>query len=170
MAAGLFLGMLVLLSLSLWRVLGLQRENRLKTKVVEATKCGVLVTDATLPHHPICQVNGAFLALTGYAEHEILGQTSMILSGPETDRASMETLGLALQDGWSCRVCLRHYRRDGTLFWNEVMLSPVKDRAGRLTEVIWIMRDVSQIRELEADRRGARRPPCCVSLSQRACW
>ena len=167
MAAGLFLGMLVLLSLSLWRVLRLQRENRLKTKVIEATKCGVLVTDATLPHHPICQVNGAFLALTGYAEHEILGQTSMILSGPETDRASMETLGLALQDGWSCRVCLRHYRRDGTLFWNEVMLSPVKDRAGRLTEVIWIMRDVSQIRELEADRRGSPSPTLlCESVSE----
>ncbi len=99
MAAGLFLGMLLLLSLSLWRVLRLQRENLLKAQVIEATKCGVLVTDATLPHHPIRQVNGAFLALTGYAKHEVLGRASPILSGPDTDRASMEKLGLALQDG-----------------------------------------------------------------------
>ena len=154
MAAGLFLGMLLLLSLSLWRVLRLRSENLRKAQVIEGTKCGVLVTDATLPHHPIREVNGAFLALTGYAEHELVGQTCTILSGPDTDRASMETLGLALQDGWACRVCVRHYRRDGTSFWNEVMLSPVKDRAGRLTEVIWIMRDVSHVRALEADRGG----------------
>lgn len=167
MAAGLFLGMLLLLSLSLWRVLRLQSENLRKAQVIEGTKCGVLVTDATLPHHPIREVNGAFLALTGYAEHELVGQTCTILSGPDTDRASMETLGLALQDGWACRVCIRHYRRDGTSFWNDVTLSPVKNRAGRLTEVIWIMRDVSHVRALEADRSGRPAPTLlCESVSE----
>lgn len=167
MAAGLFLGMLLLLSLSLWCVLRLQRENLRKARVIEGTKCGVLVTDATLPHHPIREVNGAFLALTGYAEHELVGQTSTILSGPDTDRASMETLGLALQDGWACRVCVRHYRKDGTSFWNEVTLSPIKDRAGRLIEVIWIMRDVSHVRALEADRNGRPAPALlCESVSE----
>ncbi|MBS0152062.1 MAG: PAS domain S-box protein [Nitrospira sp.] len=167
MAAGLFLGMLLLLSLSFWRVLRLQHENLLKAQVIEATKCGVLVTDATLPHHPICQVNGAFLALTGYAEHEIIGQTSTILSGPDTDRASMEKLGLALQDGWACRVCVRHHRKDGTSFWNEVILSPIKDRAGRLITVIWIMRDISHVRALEADRSGRPSPRLlCESVSE----
>jgi PAS domain S-box-containing protein len=167
MAAGLFLGMLLLLSLSLWRVLGLHRENLLKTKVIEATKCGVLVTDATLPHHPILQVNESFLVLTGYAEHEILGQSSAMLNGPDTDRASMEKLALALQDGWACQVCVRHHRKDGTSFWNEVVLSPVKDRAGRLTSVMWIMRDVSHVRALEADRNGGPSPTLlCESVSE----
>ncbi len=167
MAAGLFLGMLLLLSLALWRVLRLQHENFLKARIIEATKCGVVVTDATLPYHPICQVNGAFLAMTGYAEHELLGQTSMILSGPDTDRASMEKLGLALQDGWACRVSVRHYRKDGTSFWNEVTLSPVKDRAGQLTTVIWIMRDISHVRALEADRSGRPAPTLlCESVSE----
>ncbi|MBX3305035.1 MAG: PAS domain S-box protein [Nitrospira sp.] len=167
MAAGLFLGILLLLSLSLWRVLRLQRENRLKAQVIEATTCGVLVTDATLPHHPIRQVNGAFLALTGYAEHEVLGQTNTILSGPDTDRASMEKLELALQDGWACRVCVRHHRKDGTSFWNEVTLSPIKDRAGRLITVIWIMRDISHVRALEADRSGRPSPTVlCESVSE----
>ncbi|MBX3349081.1 MAG: PAS domain S-box protein, partial [Nitrospira sp.] len=167
MVAGLFLGILLLLSLSLWRVLRLQRENRLKAQVIEATTCGVLVTDATLPHHPIRQVNGAFLALTGYAEHEVLGQTNTILNGPDTDRASMEKLELALQDGWACRVCVRHHRKDGRSFWNEVTLSPIKDRAGRLITVIWIMRDISHVRALEADRSGRPSPTVlCESVSE----
>ena len=167
MAAGLFVGMLLLLSLSLWRILRLQRENLLKAQVIEATRCSVLVTDATLPHHPISQVNESFLALTGYADHEVLGQTSTILSGPDTDRASMEKLGLALQDGWASHVCVRHHRKDGTSFWNDVVLSPVKDRAGRLTAVIWVMRDVSHVRALEDDRNGKPSPTLlCESVSE----
>ena len=55
-------------------------------------------------HHPIVYVNPAFLLLTGYTEQEVIGQTTSILTGPDTDRASMEKLAMALQDGWACRV------------------------------------------------------------------
>ncbi|UVT15921.1 MAG: PAS domain-containing protein [Nitrospira sp.] len=151
MTAGLFLGLILLLSASLWIAIRYRRENVLKSRVIAATNCGVFVTDATFPHHPVVYVNPAFLILTGYAEHEIVGQTTAILSGPDTDRASIEKLALALQDGSACRVSLRHYRKNGTSFWNEVTLTPVVDQAGRLTSVIWVMNDVSHIRQLEAD-------------------
>lgn len=151
MTAGLFLGLILLLSASLWIAIRHRRENVLKSRVIAATNCGVLVTDATFPHHPVVYVNPAFLILTGFAEREIVGQTTAILSGPDTDRASIEKLALALQDGSACRVSLRHYRKNGTSFWNEVTLTPVVDQAGRLTSVIWVMSDVSHIRQLEAD-------------------
>ncbi len=151
MIAGLFLGLLLLLSFALWIAIRQRRENVLKSRVIAATNCGVLVTDPTLPHHPIVYVNPAFLILSGYAEHEVVGQTTALLSGPDTDRASIEKLALALQDGRACRVSLHHYRKNGTPFWNEVSLTPVEDRAGRLTSVIWVMNDVSHIRQLKAD-------------------
>lgn len=160
MTAGLLLGLLLLLSLVLWLVLRLRQENLMKSRVIEATNCGVLVTDATFPHHPVSYVNSGFLALTGYGEQEVLGQTTAILNGLETDRASLEKLGLALQDGRACRVCLRHYRKNGTWFWNEVTLSPVKDQAGRLSSVIWVMTDVSHVHELETELRSM--PPLSI--------
>ncbi len=154
MTAGLFVGVLLLLSLSLWLAVRLRRENLLKSQVIDAAQCSVLVTDATFPHHPVSYVNSAFLALTGYAEHEVLGQTTAMLNGQETDRASLEKLGLALHDGRACRVCVRHYRKNGTWFWNEVTLSPLKDRGGRLSSVIWVMNDVSHVQELETELRS----------------
>ncbi len=149
MTAGLFLGLLLLVGLSLWIAIREHRENVLKSRVIAATNCGVLVTDAMLPHHPVIYVNPSFLLLTGYAEHDVVGQTTTILNGPSTDRASIEKLALALQDGRACRVSLRHYRKNGTSFWNEVTLSPIEDRTGRVRSVIWVMRDVSRLLQAE---------------------
>lgn len=143
MTTGLLLILLVLLSVSLWQVVQQRRECSLKAKIIAATSCGVVVTDATTPNHPILHVNQGFQTLTGYADHEVIGQTMALLTGVDTERGSIEKLAMAVQDGRACRVCLRHYRKNGTSFWNEVTLSPVVNRAGRLTSMIWVMSDVS---------------------------
>jgi PAS domain S-box-containing protein len=145
MTAGLFLGLFLFLSFILWILIRQRQENVLHSTILATTKCSVLVTDATLPQHPIVYVNPAFLFLTGYAEQEVIGQTTSILTGPDTDRASMEKLAMALQDGRACRVRLCHYRKNGTSFWNDVSLAPVKDRLGRVTSVVWTMSEASQL-------------------------
>ena len=148
MVAGLFLGLLLSLSYVLWMLIRQRQENVLNSTVIAATNCGVLVTDARVSHHPIVYVNPAFLALTGYAEQEVIGHTTSILTGPDTDRASMEKLAMALQDGWTCRVRICHYRKSGTSFLSDVSLSPVKDRLGRVTSVVWTMSQVSQLGQI----------------------
>ncbi|MDF0675777.1 MAG: PAS domain S-box protein [Nitrospira sp.] len=145
MTTGLFLGLLLSLMLFLGILMRQRQVDILNSTIIAATNCSVLVTDATLSRHPIVYVNPAFLLLTGYAEEEVLGQTTSVLTGPDTDRASLEKLAMALQDGWACRVGLCHYRKNGTSFWNDVSLSPVKDRQGRVTLVVWTMSNVSQL-------------------------
>jgi PAS domain S-box-containing protein len=146
-----FLALLLLTGLLIWIAIRQHQENARQARVIEATNCSILVTDATLPHHPIIYANPAFLLLTGYAEHEVLGQTTAILNGPETDRGSIEKLALALQDGRACRVSLRQYRKNGTSLWSEVMLSPMEDRTGRVQSVVWVMSDVSRRRQAEVE-------------------
>ncbi|HWF59078.1 MAG TPA: PAS domain S-box protein [Nitrospira sp.] len=148
MTAGLFLGLLLFLSFFLWILIRQRQENVLNATVIAATNCSVLVTDATLSHHPIVYVNPTFLLLTGYTEQEVIGQTTSILAGPYTDRASMEKLAMALQDGRACRVRLCHYRKNGASFWNDVSLSPVKDRLGRATSMVWTMSEVPQFEKI----------------------
>lgn len=152
MTAVIFLVLLLLVGLSLWIAIRQHKENVLQARVIAAANCGVLVTDATLPHHPIIYANPAVLSLTGYAEYDVVGQTTAMLNGPRTDRGAIEKLALALQDGRACRVSLRHYRKNGTSFWNEVTLSPIEDQTGRVRSVIWIMSDVSHLRQREAER------------------
>ena len=166
MTAAFLLALFLLTGLSIWIAIRQHQENALQGRVIEATSCGVLVTDATLPHHPIIYANPAFLLLTGYAEYEVLGQTTAILNGPETDRGSIEKLALALQDGRACRVSLQQYRKNGTSFWNEVTLSPMEDRTGRVRSVVWVMDDASHRRRADAELQNMPSPMflCDVAL------
>ncbi|MBH0184649.1 MAG: PAS domain S-box protein [Nitrospira sp.] len=141
---------LLLLGIAVWRLVRQRRECRFQSKVIAATGCGVVMTDARASHHPVTHVNPAFRLLTGYTDSEIVGKNMAILAGPGTDQASVEKLELALQQGRACRVCLLHYRKDGTSFWNEITLSPVKGRMGRLTAMVWVMIDVTRCREAES--------------------
>ncbi len=166
MTAAFLLTLFLLTCLSIWIAIQQHQESARRARIIEATNCGILVTDATLPHHPIIFANPAFLLLTGYAEHEVLGQTTAILNGPETDRGAIEKLALALQDGRACRVSMRQYRKNGTSLWNEVTLSPMEDRTGRIRSVIWVMDDVSRRRWAAADLQQMPSPMflCDVAL------
>lgn len=145
----LLLGSTLLSGAALWAFVRERRQTFLQSRVIAATNSGVLVTDASVPRHPIIQANPAFRLLTGYAESEVLGQSTHFLNGAHTDRTAVEKIGLALQDSRSYRVTVRHYRKNGTPFWNEVTLSPVKNRAGIVTQFIWVMHDVTQRQQAE---------------------
>ncbi len=168
LTASLFFIALVLLGgVAVQRFLRQRRDCLLQSKIIASANCCVAVTDATAPRHPIVYVNPAFRLLTGYTESDLLGQTMAILAGPETDRALLDKLAVALQDGRAGRICLRHYRKNGTPFWNEITLSPFKDRSGRVTSVVWVMVDVTQRRQEErAVRESEERFDLAVQAAQ----
>lgn len=163
MTTGLLLGSLLLLGISLWRLVQQRQDGFLKSKVIAATSCSVVVTDATVPRHPVLYANPAFRLLTGYADEDVLGQSLALLNGPLTDRAVIEKIAMAIQDGRACRVLVRHYRKNGTPFWNEVTLSPVKNRAGVVSEYIWVMSDVTQRQQAEEALKDSHDPSCLLA-------
>ncbi len=124
-------------------------QARIRDRAVVATSKGMFVTDAGRPHHPILFANPAFLLLTRYSADEVSGLSPSFLIGPETDPAATEKLTAALREGRPCRTVVRHYRKDGTSFWNEVTLSPVRNDQGKVTEFIWVLADVSDRHEVE---------------------
>ena len=154
----LLFGTFVLLAGLIWQISRKRREQFLQSRVIAATGSSVLVTDATVPRHPIVSVNPAFRLLTGYSDDDVIGQTTQLLHGPHTDRSAVEKIGLALQDGRACRVTVRHYRKNGTPFWNDVTVSPVKNRAGQVTQHIWVMHDATQQQQAEDALKDSQDP------------
>jgi diguanylate cyclase (GGDEF)-like protein len=56
---------------------------------------------------------------------------------------SIEVVREAVKNGESCVVMLRNFRKDGSLFWNEFNMSPVRDAAGVVTHFIGVLKDVT---------------------------
>ena len=161
--AALVLISLTLVGVLLRQVIRQRQDGLLQSKIIAATSCSVVVTDATVPRHPAVYANPAFRLLTGYADEEVLGQSLSFLNGPHTDRGMIEKIAMALQDGRACRVTVRHYRKNGTPFWNEVTLSPMKNRAGAVLHYVWVMSDVTQRCQAEAVLTDAHEPSRVVA-------
>lgn len=118
--------------------LELQRREEAQYRQWQALNAGVVVSDALLPDMPIIYVNPAFERMSGYPSSEVLGRNCRFLQGHESDQPTLGPLRRALESGNNGYAVLRNYRKDGSLFINELFVSPVKDSNGRVIQFVGI--------------------------------
>lgn len=118
-------------------------------QIVLESPDGIVVTDALLPDHPIIFVNPAFERLTGYSASEVMHRNCRFLQGPEGDAAEKLRLRQALAAGEPCTVTLQNFRKNGTMFWNELSISPIRDALGKTVYFVGIQKDITQRIQLE---------------------
>jgi two-component system CheB/CheR fusion protein len=122
---------------------------RLHHLAIRATMNGVCITDPSQDDNPIIYANPGFLKLTGFAEHEVLGRNCRLLQGDAHDQSEIETIRAAVENEQPCRVTIQNYRHDGTLFWNDLQITPVHDDHGRLVNFVGVQSDVTSQREIQ---------------------
>ncbi|WP_416137383.1 EAL domain-containing protein [Halomonas sp. HK25] len=120
-----------------------RRSLRLLERSVEGSINGVVIADAIRSDAPIIYVNPAFQRMSGYAREEVLGRNCRLLQGPETDREAVESIRRQLARGEDVHVTLLNYRKDGTPFWNDLYIAPVRDAQERITHYVGMQNDVS---------------------------
>ncbi len=116
----------------------------LKDRALASSSNGIIMTDARLASCPIIFVNQAFTRITGYAPQEVLGRNCRLLQDDDTDQPELGDIRAALAEQRDVHVVLRNYRKDGTLFFNDLFISPVPDDSGKLTHFIGILIDITE--------------------------
>ena len=91
---------------------------------------GIVICDMRLPGAPIIFSNPAFSRITGYSQEEVLGWNCNFLQRTDTAQANRALIRAAISKREPLRTLMRNYRRDGTLFWNELGLYPLSDAQG----------------------------------------
>lgn len=114
---------------------------------VRATRMPMLITDPRLSDNPVVFVNDAFCRLTGYDRDWIIGRNCRFLQGEDTDPATVAEIRAAVQGERSIEIDIRNYRRDGTPFWNRLLLAPVPDSDGKLAYFFASQLDVTAERD-----------------------
>lgn len=121
---------------------------------VEATSDSIIITAADLdrPGPTILYVNPAFEQMTGYDAGEVVGQSPRILQGADSDPQALRAMRASLDRGESFRGNIVNYRKDGSRYHAEWLVSPIRDAAGRITHFVSLQRDVTETLRQQRDR------------------
>ena len=111
--------------------------------MIDASSDGIVVAEQECDEHILIYANRAFERLTGYASADILYRDCRFLQAGDRDQPALAAIRAALKDRQPCRQIVRNYRKDGSLFWNELSITPLFNEADQLSYYIGIQKDVS---------------------------
>ncbi|SES10529.1 PAS domain S-box-containing protein [Sphingobium sp. YR768] len=126
---------------------GMDRHTDPFVAAVHATRMPMIITNPRLPDNPVVFANDSFCQLTGYAREEIVGRNCRFLQGKDTDPATQRALHDAVEQVVPLETDILNYRKDGSPFWNRLLLAPVFDADEKLAYFFASQVDVTLQRE-----------------------
>ena len=124
--------------------------QRLAT-AIEQSFASVVITDTT---GAIEYVNPAFERASGYSRAEVRGRNPRILKSGVQDAAFYAAMWATLTSGKPFVSDITNRRKDGTLFQEESVVSPIHDESGKITSYVAVKRDVTSTARFRS-RAGA---------------
>ncbi|WP_404419171.1 cache domain-containing protein [Marinospirillum sp.] len=138
--------LLIIISYLLWSILRVDtrafQSNKLMTSVMEACAEAIMVTDEETQ---IIWANTAFEHLTGYSAQEVYGKKpgEIIRSGKQ-DAHFYQQMWFRLNQGQYWTGELINRRKNGDLYYEQMTITPVKNRSGKISHYVAIKKDISR--------------------------
>ena len=127
---------------------------RINTSAIEALNSAIVIADAQQPDMPIVYVNPAFEKITGYNEEEVLGWNYRFLNSGVRDEKQLSEIRSAIKNGKDIEIELLNKKKDGSLFWSSIKISPLLDKHGIITHFVGIQSDISEIKNKAAESQA----------------
>ncbi|GJE41874.1 PAS domain S-box protein [Methylobacterium soli] len=124
---------------------------KLLQAAIEATNEAILITSTELdePGPRIEYANPAFTRMSGYTLKDVIGRTPRLLQGPQTERAVLDRMRKALIAGEAFQGEATNYRKDGSTYFVEWLITPVRGPDGSVSHWISAQRDITDRRAAE---------------------
>ncbi len=119
------------------------------SRAVEQSPSTVLITDT---RGTIEYVNPRFTELTGYSREEALGQNPRMLKTDHTTPEEYRGMWSTIRSGRVWRGEFLNRKKNGELYWEEALISPITNSAGEVTHFVAIKRDITEQKAAEAER------------------
>jgi PAS domain S-box-containing protein len=139
-----------------------QLQLQLQSRALSAAANAIVITDSL---GRVEWVNPAFLKLTGYAEAEIVGRNIRILNSGEQSAEFYAGLWAVITRGEVWHGELTNRRRDGSVYREDMTITPVQNESGQIAHFIAIKQDVTERRQLDARLRQAEKMEAIGTLA-----
>ncbi len=130
-----------------------EEQIRKLQQAVEQSANAIIITNK---QGTIEYVNPAFTQLTGYSPEEVIGRNPRLLKSGKHPKSFYTRLWRTILRGEVWRDEILNKRKDGTLYWERMTITPVLDADGEITHFVAIKEDITQRKEMEEALREAR--------------
>ncbi|MEO8343178.1 MAG: diguanylate cyclase [Gallionella sp.] len=117
--------------------------QQLLYQAIHESKDSIALVDARKAHFPLIFVSKGFENMTGYSTAEVIGKNFLLFQASDTNQSRFAFIRGAINEGEPCVSTLRNFRKDGSMYWNELSIAPVHDEDGMLTHFISIQKDIT---------------------------
>ena len=123
-----------------------ERELKKLSRAVEQSPSTVMIVDT---EGKIEYVNPKFSRLTGYTREEVIGENPSILKSGETEIELYQELWNTILEGKEWRGVFQNRKKNGELYWESAVISPLRGRSGKITHYIAVKEDITEKLRLE---------------------
>lgn len=129
-----------------------QKETNLELrKLSQAVEQSPVMTVITDIEGTIEYINSEFSRVTGYSAAEVLGKNPRILKSGKHDEAFYKDLWDTIKSGEIWNGEMTNRKKDGTINWEKISISPVRDSVGKVTHFVAVKEDISQYKEKQEE-------------------
>ena len=144
-----------------------EKSLRLREKVIEVSSNAIIICSAVAPDYAIEYVNPAFESITGFSAADVIGKSLRTLAGASQDHQNIEEISAALREQREGHAVLRNYRKDGTGYWNDLYITPVRTDEGEIINFVVAQYDISAVMRYEAELEFQARHDALTGLANR---
>lgn len=120
------------------------------SRALEQSSSSIIITDI---NSDIEYVNPRFTEVTGYSKEDVLGKKMSYLKSGVNPEDTYQEMWKTIIRGENWYGELHNRRKDGTLFWEKVSISPIRDNDGQITHYVAIRDDITDQKQKEEELR-----------------
>ena len=128
------------------------------------------ITNMEIDNYPIIYASPMFLEMTGYPVEEVVGKNCRFLQGKDTDKGDVARISEAISQGDEINIPLLNYRKDGSSFWNNLHLTPLKSQVGEVLLYVGIQIEITEEKAAVMKIRPSRRGGSAYSDGDTSTW
>jgi PAS domain S-box-containing protein len=121
------------------------------SKILDSCVNGITLADPDQEDMPLVYVNKAFEKITGYSQEETVGKNCRFLQGTDRDQKERYQLKQAIANKQPVEITLKNYRKNGEMFYNHLIITPLFDAHGNVLYYLGVQYDVTQQRRAEEE-------------------
>ncbi|MEB0137154.1 EAL domain-containing protein [Actimicrobium sp. CCC2.4] len=122
---------------------GFRIKQDISYMALDVSHCGVLILSNVAENYRVLYANTAFLSMTGYTEVELAGRIDWYVQGDAGDEPQRKKLRAALSAAQPISIEMRNYRKDGSLRWCELGITPFRNHEGYVSHFIGMLSDIT---------------------------